>query len=165
MAKQSEKKDKNRYYESREKTGLTREAAADLLGCISSDRIERIENGRISAKAEDALIMSHCYNDPELCNYYCTQECVIGKEYMPVLQIKSLSQITLEVLATLNAIIKEKDRLIEITVDGLISDDEIDDFNAIQERLDEMSIAIQSLKLWVSKSADLKSASDKNKNE
>ena len=84
---------------------------------------------------------------------------------MPVLQIKSLSQITLEVLATLNAIIKEKDRLIEITVDGLISDDEIDDFNAIQERLDEMSIAIQSLKLWVSKSADLKSASDKNKNE
>lgn len=75
------------------------------------------------------------------------------------------SQITLEVLATLNAIVKEKDRLIEITVDGVISEDEIDEFEAIQERLGEMSIAIQSLKLWVSKSADLKTVSDKNKNE
>ena len=71
----------------------------------------------------------------------------------------------MEVLATLNAIVKEKDRLIEITVDGVISEDEIDEFEAIQERLGEMSIAIQSLKLWVSKSADLKTVSDKNKNE
>ncbi|MBQ3263171.1 MAG: hypothetical protein IJH52_08345 [Oscillospiraceae bacterium] len=68
-------------------------------------------------------------------------------------------------MATLNAIVKEKDRLIEITVDGVISEDEIDEFEAIQERLGEMSIAIQSLKLWVSKSADLKTVSDKNKNE
>ncbi|MBQ6402903.1 MAG: hypothetical protein IJI27_03265 [Oscillospiraceae bacterium] len=68
-------------------------------------------------------------------------------------------------MATLNAIVKEKDRLIEITVDGVISEDEIGEFEAIQEKLYEMSIAIQSLNLWVSKSADLKTVSDKNKNE
>ena len=55
-------------------------------------------------------------------------------------------------LANRNALAKEKDRLIEITVDGEISDDEMKDYLRIQRYLDQMSITIDSLKLWVEQS-------------
>ena len=51
-------------------------------------------------------------------------------------------------LASLNSMQKEKDRLIEITVDGKISGDELADFIAIQEQLEKISIAVETLQLW-----------------
>ena len=57
----------------------------------------------------------------------------------------------MEVLASLNAMEKEKNRLIEITVDGVISAEEIKDFEKIQEQLSQIAIAIDSLQLWVQK--------------
>ena len=79
--------------------------------------------------------MADCYKKPSLCNYFCSHECPIGQEYVPEIKAKELSQITLEMLATLNTLVKEKERLIEITVDGEISQDEIPDFIAIQKEL------------------------------
>ena len=84
-----------------------------------------------------------------LCNYYCANECRIGQEYVPEVQIRELPQITVEMLATLNNLNKDKDRLLEIAVDGTISEDEIPDFLSIQDSLEKMSITIDALKLWV----------------
>ena len=95
--------------------------------------------------------MSKCYKEPTLCNYYCTHECPIGMKHISEIKIKELSQITLEMLASLNSLEKQKTRFIEITVDGEISDDEIEDFNAIKEKLDQISRAVDSLKMWVEK--------------
>ena len=95
--------------------------------------------------------MAKCYKDPSLCNYYCSHECPIGQEYVPEISFKELSQITLEMLASLNALEKEKNRLIEITVDGVISEDELNDFKKIQTQLSQISLAIDSLQLWVEK--------------
>ena len=95
--------------------------------------------------------MAKCYKDPSLCNYYCSHECPIGQEYVPEVKIKELSQITLEMLASLNSLEQEKNRLIEITVDGVISEDEMKDFQKIQEQLGQISLAIDSLQLWVEK--------------
>lgn len=53
-------------------------------------------------------------------------------------------------LAALNNLAKRKERLVEITVDGKITEDEISDFVVIQEELDKMSLIIDSLNLWVS---------------
>ena len=44
MGRRSTKENKNIYQLSREETSLTREAAAEALGFISADRIEKIEN-------------------------------------------------------------------------------------------------------------------------
>ena len=95
--------------------------------------------------------MADCYKNPALCNYYCSHECPIGQEYVPEVKSKELSQITLEMLASLNSLDKQKARLIEITVDGVISKDEMEDFKKIQEQLDYISMAIDSLQLWVQK--------------
>lgn len=86
-----------------------------------------------------------------MCNHYCSRECPIGQEFVPEIKLKELSQITLEMLASLNAVEKEKNRLIEITVDGTITEDEKADFARISNRLEEIASAISSLQLWVRK--------------
>ena len=68
---------------------------------------------------------------------------------MPEIKVKELSQITLEMLATLNKLAREKERLIEITVDGELSPDEMPDFLKIKEELGKMALAIDSLNLWL----------------
>jgi hypothetical protein len=60
----------------------------------------------------------------------------------------------LETIASLNAMQKEKERLIEITVDGLISGDELADFVYIQEELEKISIAVETLQLWCERMLD-----------
>lgn len=62
--------------------------------------------------------------------------------------MKELSQIVLETLASLNSISEKRNRLIEITVDGKITDDEIKDFISIKKELENISMTIDSLKLW-----------------
>ena len=151
MGRKSTKENKNIYQTSREDAGLTREAAAELLEFISSDRIEKIENEKSLPHPDEILAMADCYKNPTLCNYYCSHECPIGQEYVPEVKLKDLSQITLEMLASLNSLEKEKTRLIEITVDGVISEDEKDDFERIQDQLAQIAMAVDSLKLWVQK--------------
>ena len=73
---------------------------------------------------------------------------------MPEVKIKDLSQIVLETLASLNAMQKKKERLIEITVDGKISGDELSDFVYIQEELEKISIAVETLQLWCEQMLD-----------
>ena len=151
MGRSSTKENKNIYQQSRENASLTREAAAEKLDFISASKIEKIEYEKTLPHPEEVLAMAKCYKDPSLCNYYCSHECPIGQEYVPEVSFKELSQITLEMLASLNALEKEKNRLIEITVDGIISEDELNDFKKIQTQLSQISLAIDSLQLWVEK--------------
>ena len=148
MARKSTKENKNIYQRTREGLGLTREEASQLLVTMSPERIEKIENERSMPHPDEVLLMSDQYKQPSLCNYYCANQCPIGQEYVPEIKVKDLSQIILEMLASLNTMQKEKDRLIEITVDGKISGDEIHDFVAIQEELERISIAVETLQLW-----------------
>ena len=149
MPRRSTKENKTAYQRSRERAGLTREAAAERMAFLSAARIEKIENERAELHPEEVLAMAEAYADPMLRNVYCTQECPIGKKYVPPLEEKSISQITLEMVVTLNELTAEKDRLMEITVDGTITPDEEQDFRAIRDNLNRMSAAIESLKLWV----------------
>ena len=52
-------------------------------------------------------------------------------------------------LSTINILSKQKDRLVEITVDGKITKDEMKDFLLIKSELDKMTVSIESLKLWI----------------
>ncbi len=149
MGRKSTKENKNIYQISREEMNYSREAAAEQLAFISSDRIEKIENERSLPHPEEVLAMAECYKNPSLCNYFCSHECPIGIEYVPEIKVKELSQITLEMLATLNKLTHEKERLIEITVDGELSEDELPDFLNIKKELEKMALAIDSLNLWM----------------
>jgi len=148
MARVSTKENKTIYHKTRETLQLTREEASDLLESISPERIEKIENERSLPHPDEVLVMAEKYKQPSLCNYYCANQCPIGQQYVPEIKVKDLSQIVLEMLASLNAMTKQKERFIEITVDGKISGDELEDFIYIQEELERISIAVETLQLW-----------------
>lgn len=149
MGKKSVKENKNIYQISREECELTRDQASEKMVFVSSDRIEKIESERTFPHPDEILAMAECYKKPDLPNYYCSHECPIGKKYIPEVKLKDLSQITLEVLSSLNSLDQAKIRLVEITVDGQITKDEYDDFAKIKEELDSISRTISSLRLWI----------------
>ena len=128
--------------------GLTREKASELLETIAPERIEKIENERTVPRPDEVLTMAEKYKRPALCNYYCSRQCPIGREYVPQVSVRELSAIVLEMLASLNAMDKKKERLIEITADGQISSDEIDDFIRIRQELERISVTVETLQLW-----------------
>lgn len=150
MARKSTKEDKSIYQIYREEAGLTRAQASEALSFITESRIERIEYGALP-QPEEVVEMALVYKKPELCNYYCSHECRIGQEFIPEVKVAGLPQIVLEMLAALNVLEQSKERLIEISADGVISDSEMPDFIKIRDKLEDMSLIIDSLKLWLDK--------------
>ena len=154
MARKSTKENKNIYQRTRETLDMTREEASELLGTMSPERIEKIESERSMPHPDEVLLMSDKYKQPTLCNYYCANQCPIGAQYVPEVKVKDLSQIVLETIASLNKMQKQKDRFIEITVDGQISLDELADFVNIQQELEKISVAVETLQLWCEQMLD-----------
>lgn len=148
MGRVSTKENKNIYQTTRENLSLSREKASELLETIPPERIERIESEKVLPYPEDVLNMAEKYKMPNLCNYYCANQCPIGRQYVPEIQVKDLAQIVLEMLASLNSVNKKQERLIEITADGKIEHDELEDFIYIQEELEKISITVETLQLW-----------------
>ncbi len=141
------------YKEIRKKHELTREQVCDKalssFAPLQSERLERIENGKFPITPHEVMLLSEIYGEPTLCNHYCSKECPIGEKYVPEIKIKDLTQIVLEMLSSLNTMKKNQERLIEITADGIIQDDEIRDFVYIQKGLEKISITVETLQLWV----------------
>lgn len=148
MGRMSTKENKNHFQFCREDMGLSREKASELLGWISPERIEKIENEKSLPHPDEVLAMSEAYKVPRLCNYYCANLCPIGQEYVPEVKVKELSQIVLEMLSSLNSVRKKQERLIEITADGEITNDEVEDFVNIQKELERISLTVETLQLW-----------------
>ena len=51
-------------------------------------------------------------------------------------------------LASLNSLQKDQERLIDISFDGEIQNDELADFVRIQENLSRMAMTVDTLQLW-----------------
>ena len=151
MGRSSTRENKTRYQLAREELGLSREKASELLETIAPERIEKIESERSLPRPDEVLIMAEKYKTPSLCNYFCARQCPIGQQYVPEFRNSELSDIVLKMLASLNAMDRKKERLIEIAADGTISKDEIDDFVRIQKELECISVTVETLQLWVEK--------------
>ena len=106
------------------------------------------ENEKTTATPEEVMAMAKSYRKPDLCNYFCTHECAIGKEWVPPIREKPIEAIVLEMLDTLNNLEKDRNRLIEITSDGVIHDDQIADFVRVRSQLERMRSVVDSLRLW-----------------
>lgn len=151
MSEQNKKEFQTPYEEYRVKAGYTRESASEELNGISPDKIYRIEKGKQTAEPDIVLQLADLYHTPELCNYHCTHKCEIGQKYIPQVDVQDLPSIVLSTVATLNEIQPLVNRLIQITMDGKISDGEVPDFALISTRLDEISTASDVLRLWIEK--------------
>ena len=149
MGRKSTKENKSIYQLTREQLGLTREKAGELIPGFSPERIEKIENGRTQIQPEDVMLLAEYYKAPALCNHYCVYECPIGQVSAPRVESKELAQIAVETLNALNRMNRSKDRLLEIVEDGVVREDEYEDFVEIKDVLDRIALGVSNLQLWV----------------
>ena len=64
--------------------------------------------------------MSKCYNAPELCYNYCSNECPIGRLTMKEVEINSFDRLSLKMLGSLNDIENLRASIINISADGQV---------------------------------------------
>ena len=127
----------------------SREGAADIMS-IDRGRLYRIESGITNPYPEEVHLMADLYSSPELRNYYCRNMCPLGAD-VPVLELEELDRITIRALSAFRKVGKTGELLLDITDDGVISEDEKGDLNKVLENLEELEQITQSLKLWVKK--------------
>lgn len=146
--------ERNELHKARDRAGLSREEVERLTnGQISHDRLNRIELGKSEIRAEDVITLSEVYNEPELCNVYCSTICPIGKRYVPKIEVEDISRIILKMESALNAANHRREELVEIASDGEVSESEMKALSRIQADLERLSISVEALQLWVEKNA------------
>ena len=128
----------------------SREGAAELLG-VSVSSLADYELGNTKVIPVDKVVlMADLYNAPELKTWYCSSECPIGRDFpIPSAEIVSVERTTMQLLKQLQEgeVKSVRERLISITADGLISDDERADLADILEYLDGLIKAAGELKI------------------
>ncbi|MBR5536122.1 MAG: XRE family transcriptional regulator, partial [Clostridia bacterium] len=67
---------------------------------------------------------------------------------VPEIKVKNLAEIVIKMVASLNTMKKKQERLIEITADGIVDNEEMQDFIYIQEELEKITVTVDALKLW-----------------
>ena len=145
----------NVYFKARKKAAAynerlySREGAAELLG-ISLSTLADYELGNTKVVPVDKVVlMADLYNSPELITGYCMRECPVHGFLPLATEEKSIQGIALRLLRGFNEeeLKHMKDDLIDITEDGIISDDEVPRLKAILERLDKMAETISEMKI------------------
>lgn len=76
------------YENLRRGLNLSRSKAQDLMDGVTEKMIEKYEHRDVNINPDVVLQMEKAYNAPGLCNYYCRNECSIGKLYVKELDIK-----------------------------------------------------------------------------
>lgn len=127
----------------------SREGAADIMS-IDRGRLYRIESGLINPYPEEIHLMADLYNAPELRNFYCTGICPLGCD-MPKVTIEDLDRISIKALSSFRKISETRELLLDITEDGVITEEERGTLQKILENLEELEGVTQNLKCWVKK--------------
>lgn len=129
---------------------FSKEYAAEQLH-ISASQLQDYELGITKCIPPDNILrMADLYRAPELKNLYCREMCPLGGD-VPVLELDDLDRITVKAMASLRKAAQTKELLLDITEDGVISEDEKPSLKRVLETLDEISAIAQSLKAWTEK--------------
>lgn len=165
MSKTATKAADNIYYIARYEASQhddslsSREKAAEQLG-IDRTRLARIELGSVNPFPDEVDAMARVYNSPELCNYYCSTDCPIGRNTVKRVQLDDFDRLSLKVLGALRDVGDLRDALIEVSEDGVVHDYEMDKFNSILESLDKIATTAQALSIWARKNVRIEESSD-----
>lgn len=127
----------------------SREGAADIMA-IDRGRLYRIENGITVPYPEEIRMMADLYNAPELENHYCTNMCPLGED-IPKAFLADLDRISVKALSAFRKVGDTKELLLDITEDGIVSEDEKEDLQTVISTLDELEQVARSLRLWAKK--------------
>lgn len=145
----------NVYFQARKKAAAynerlySREGASELLG-ISPSTLADYELGITKVVPVDKVVlMADLYNCPELITRYCKYECPVCGFLPLATEEKNIQGIALRLLKGFNEdeLRSMKKDLIEVTEDGLISEDEMPKLREILGKLDSMVEVISEMKI------------------
>lgn len=155
MGKGCMKENTNVYFRARKEAAIYneklygREGAAEMLG-VSVSTLADYELGNTKVVPVDKVVlMADLYNCPELKTGYCKHECPIGMLMPLATKLASLEGIALRMVKEFDSekIREIQKSFIDIAEDGIISEDEKPELEAIMKKLDEMAIVISQMKL------------------
>ena len=145
----------NVYFQARKKAAIynerlySREGASERLG-ISVSTLADYELGNTKVVPVDKVVlMADLYCAPELITGYCMRECPVHGFLPLATEEKSIQGIALRLLKGFNEdeLKAMKVDLIEITEDGIISQEEIPKLKEILNKLDGMAEVISEMKI------------------
>ncbi|MCC0723036.1 helix-turn-helix domain-containing protein [Clostridioides sp. ZZV14-6044] len=136
----------NIYQLSRENTGLTQEKASELLD-ISVESLRAYENDKRIPPNAMVVKMISIYNNNMLGYEHVRRTTKAGVIFLPKLEMKSLSSITLKLHKEIKDYLKKEDDFIDIVEDDVIDEDEEEVWNDVMEKLESIYEAILKLKL------------------
>lgn len=131
----------------------SREGASVHTG-IDRTRLARIELDTIVPNPDEVRMMAAVYNAPELMNFYCYHDCPIGKcmgILLPSCQSSSVEQVAVKAAIALRNAEQAREQLLDISADGIISEDEKDTLNAVLAQLGQISQVAHQLQAIVLK--------------
>ncbi|MCR5283310.1 MAG: helix-turn-helix domain-containing protein [Lachnospiraceae bacterium] len=137
------------YKELRRKYDKSQEQLAEEA-LLTRDKLGDYERGKATPSPEDIVNLSRNLNGKRLCRWYCYAECPVGKEIdlLPVdpMDEELLSTTMMKIMNELNKL-KQIDinRLIEISMDGVIDKSELSDYNILRNSLAELGHAYGTL--------------------
>ena len=137
------------YKELRRRYEKSQEQLADEAH-ITRDRLGDYERGKLTPTPEDVVNLSRNLNGKRLCRWYCHAECPVGKEIdlLPVdpLNEEILSTTMMKIMNELNKLKKiDINRLIEISMDGVIDKSELSDYTILRDSLAQLGQAYGTL--------------------
>ncbi|MCI1965862.1 MAG: helix-turn-helix transcriptional regulator [Oscillospiraceae bacterium] len=136
---------RNIYQIARESAGITQEKAAELID-VSVESLRAYETGRRYPPNDVVLRMIEIYGTQYLAYQHLRNSAEIGRKILPEIELKDLPTAFLNVLNEVNAFVRQKDRMIDITCDGVISEGERPEWNHIMLEMDRLSASLMALK-------------------
>ena len=154
MSQKSTKAANSPYYKARIKAAAyndrlnSREGAAEIV-CIERTRLANIEAGNINPHPEEVNLMADAYNAPELLNYYCSQQCPLGRGRVEKLSPRNLESAALKMERVTRNIDEITQVIADIAEDGKITKEELPEFEQNLQKLREVKKSIEELLLIV----------------
>ncbi len=127
---------------------------ASVHTAIDRTRLARIEVGTIIPNPDEVRMMAAAYNAPELMNYYCAHDCPIGKcmgILLPSCQASTVEQLAVQAAVALRGADMAREKLLDISADGVISEDEKATLESILQQLGQISQIAHQLQAFAMK--------------
>lgn len=147
----------NKYAQARDKAAAfneklkSRPGAAEEIG-VSAESLKNYELGLCKVVPCDVVVrMADTYNAPELMNEYCTEDCPIGRLIHPVLELKPVERVALQLLKNTKGLEGVRNTITDITADGKIDESEKPQLNEVLDYLANLEVSIGEFRLWVEK--------------
>ena len=127
----------------------SRAGAAEAAG-MSEDAIKNTELELEKCMPVDkAVILADLYNAPNLLNFYCLNECPIGRVRPISDKVQPIEKITVQLLKSLRVdqLEEMKNKLLDIAADGEITEDEVPDLAEILEYIEGVAKTVSELRV------------------